>query len=70
MRLTIASTDKLTHMDGVPVRVWEGETDQGTRCTVFVHRIAVAQGEDSTQFDKELKAELEPGRTIDLRYIL
>lgn len=70
MNITITSTDQLTHMDGVPVRVWNGVTEKGVRCKVFVHRIAVHESADAEQFDRELKEELPPGRVIPLRNVL
>jgi hypothetical protein len=70
MKLTIEATDKLTQMDGVAVRVWTGRTESGIPCTVFVHRIAVSNSENSEQFDRELKEQLPPGRTFDLRQVL
>lgn len=70
MKLTIESTDKLTHIDGVAVRVWNGVTEKGTKCLVFVHRVAVAETEDATDFERELSEQLEPGRTVALRNVL
>jgi hypothetical protein len=70
MKLMIESTDQLTTMDGVPVRVWRGVTDRGVRCFVFVHRLAVHKDEDATQFDLELKETLPPGVAMSLRNIL
>jgi len=70
MQITMNSTDNLTKIDGIPVRLWEGETLRGTKCKVFVHRIAVSNDEDSSQFEHELKEQLEPGRKIPLRDIL
>ena len=46
MRLTITATDKLTDIDGVPVRLWMGVSESGVPCYVFVHRIAVYEAED------------------------
>ena len=57
-------------MDSVPVRLWEGVTEDGTRCKVFIHRIAVGNDEDAAQFDRELKEQLPPGRVVPLRQIL
>jgi hypothetical protein len=51
MKITIESTDVMTRLDGVPVRLWESVTEQGVRCKVFVHRIAVHNEADATQFD-------------------
>jgi len=70
MKITIESTDQLTHLDGVPVRVWEGTTEGGTPCKVFVHRIAVDQDEDQVAFEAELQEQLPPGRVVDLRQVL
>ena len=70
MKIQIEATDKLTQIDGVPVRLWEGVTELGTKCKVFVHRIAVHKTEDCSQFEQELAELLPPGRHIELRDIL
>lgn len=70
MKITIESTDMLTHIDGVPVRLWVGVTEQGTACKVFVHRVAVHNNHDAEQFEKELKEQIQPGRVFSLRHIL
>jgi|SRR5262245_161137 len=61
MRIEMEATERLMELEGVPVRLWEGRTDRGVRCLVFVHRLAVPPGEDSTEFDRELCAQLPPG---------
>jgi hypothetical protein len=70
LKIIIESTDKLTTIDGVPVRVWEGVTQSGTRCVVLVHRIAVDQAEDTEQFERELREKLPPGRSFPLSAVL
>lgn len=70
MRLMIESTDALTSLDGVPVRLWEGTTEDGIPCKVFIHRIAVANEQDASTFDRQLKEQLPPGRYIPLSMIL
>jgi hypothetical protein len=70
MKITIEATDQLTTIDGVPVRVWRGETEDGVPCQVFVHRIAVRYDQDCTRFDRELVSKLPPGRHIPLRLVL
>lgn len=70
MQVQIESTDKLTTIDGVPVRVWNGVTAEGTPCLVFVHRIAVHKDHDSSQFERELQEQLPPGRHIPLSAII
>lgn len=70
LKITIEATDQLTSMDGVPVRVWNGVTEHGARCLVFVHRLAVPPREDSRQLDNELDEQLPPGRKVALNSIL
>lgn len=70
MKLTIEATDKLTHLDGVQVRVWNGVTEQGTPCLVFVHRIAVEEHQDTASFERELSERLPPGIAVRLRDVL
>lgn len=60
MRIMIESTDKTTVLNGTPVRVWEGTTENNVRCLVFVHRLAVATGDDASEFQRELKEQLQP----------
>jgi hypothetical protein len=70
MKIAIESTDVITRIDGVPVRLWEGVTEDGIPCKVFVHRIAVRDDQDSARFEKELAEQLPPGRVVDLRHVL
>lgn len=70
MKITITSTEHVTRINGVPVRYWEGVTERGIPCKVFVHRIAVDKGDDASQFEQELAEQLPPGLPIDLRLIL
>lgn len=70
MKIEIEATDKLTTIAGVPVRLWEGITENGVKCKVFVHRIAVHNDEDPGEFERELVEQIPPGRHVDLRQIL
>jgi hypothetical protein len=54
----------------VPVRLWEGITEDGVRCKVFVHRVAVHESQDSSRFERELAEQMPPGRHIPLRMVL
>lgn len=74
MKITIESTPDLTTIDGVEVRRWNGTTEAGTPCMVFVRRIAVLDGRQG-EFERELVAkqtpeELQGPRAISLRQIL
>jgi hypothetical protein len=68
--ITITPTDKLTTLDGVPCRLWEGETSAGVRCKVFVHRVAVRGDLDAAEFERELAEQVPPGRHVPLSAIL
>lgn len=71
MKITIESTDMLTEIDGVPVRYWQGTTEAGIPCKVFVHRIAVHNRIDASEFARELKERMPPKeRRVSLRDIL
>ena len=70
MKLEIVATGKVTEIAGIPVRLWEGKTESGIPCKVFVHRISVHNDHDSSQFESELKEQMPPAVKIDLRQIL
>ena len=70
MEIKITSTEKITLVGNVSVRVWEGVSESGVKCFVFVHRIAVREEADTAQFDKDLAEQLPPGQFIPLRMIL
>lgn len=57
MKLTIESTPETAHANGLPVRVWTGTTERGTRCLVLVTRVAVpddAPPDELEQLESEL----------------
>jgi hypothetical protein len=68
VKITIESTDKITTLDGVRARLWNGVTESGVPCLVFVSRLAVANGEDQSQFEREL-AETPPPREVAARSV-
>lgn len=50
MKITITPTESgITYM-GFAARLWEGVTEKGTKCHVFVAAIGVPTGEDSPEF--------------------
>lgn len=53
--LRLRPTTKLIELNGVPARVWEGETAAGVPVHAFITRVAVKEGLD----DSELRAALE-----------
>lgn len=72
MKIIIENTDRivlLTVENGgekgrVPARIWEGKTDSGIPVHCFITRIAVAEGENTEQFEKELSQQKAPSPEI------
>jgi len=58
MKVTLESTTKIVHLivEGreVPARIWEGHTESGIACHAYITRIAVADGLDASEFEREL----------------
>lgn len=61
MKITLTSTTKIVMLkpgplaDGVPARVWEGETESGIKVHAFITRVAIDKNENAEQFEKELQ---------------
>lgn len=77
MKVTLESTTKLVNiiLDGheVPARVWEGFTEHGIGCHAFITRIAVREGDNASEFEKDLQEHRKPTAAIaaiPLRMIL
>ena len=70
MEIIIKSTEILTTIDGVSVRVWKGTTQGGIDCYVFVHRLAVCHDQDRGEFDCELFQQLPPAEHVPLAEVL
>lgn len=69
MKITIESTDQITRLEGVEVRLWKGKTERGIPCLVFVHRIA-AHEDNAEEFQAEVRERLPPGQLTDLIAIM
>ncbi|MDJ1468183.1 hypothetical protein [Xanthocytophaga flava] len=74
MKITLESTDKIVHLNNVPARIWEGETNSGIKVHCYITRIAVEEEEPrKEEFDQELqkhKAPSEEVKAIPFRMIL
>jgi hypothetical protein len=77
MQVQLESTGKLVDLivDGVafPARIWEGVTAAGIPCHAYVTRIAVANAEDTAEFERDLLTCRAPSPAlvaIPLRMIL
>lgn len=65
MKITIKSTPQFTEIDGQRARVWNGTTERGVECKVFVARIAVDPAAEE-QFKAELQETGAPRDTAPL----
>jgi hypothetical protein len=74
VKLIIEPTPELQHIDGVPHRVWEGQSDSGVAVKVYV-RAVEPQTHDPDQlsaFERALQALPEPIWQLvvtDLRFV-
>lgn len=62
MKITIEPTPVLTQINGAPARLWQGVTDAGTRCQVYVAAVAVEEDDAGANlaFGGALKAVVPP----------
>ena len=60
MKITIEATDTTATLDGVDCRLWRGISEGGVECLVYVHRIAVREDLDQSDFEAELFAKPAP----------
>lgn len=69
MKITIESTTKVVHLrlesGTCPARIWEGKSEAGIPVICFVTRIAVKNGQDTSQFEKELAEQKPPSAEAD-----
>jgi hypothetical protein len=73
VKLTIQSTSKVVHLNGVPARIWEGTTESGIPVIAFITRVGVANDADCTEFERELQEQSAPSpaaQAIDARLVL
>jgi hypothetical protein len=61
MKITIESTTQLVDVNGVPARVWEGETETGIKVIALITRVAVGL-EESPEVHGQFKKELQECR--------
>ena len=66
MKVTLESTDKLVDLNGIPARVWEGQTEHGSRVYAFITRIAVHRNDDASEFERDLQEHRAPSREVAL----
>jgi hypothetical protein len=65
MKITLTNTSKIVNINGVPARIWEGQTDTGIPIHCFITRIAVAQDQDCAVFEQELQSCAAPSEAVE-----
>jgi len=66
MKITIESPTKITHLNNVPARIWEGTTESGIKVHCYITRIAIDKDEPrSAEFEKELQEQKVPSPEIE-----
>lgn len=60
MKIKLESTTKMVTLNGVEARVWQGVTESGIRVHAYITRVAVSQGDDCTEFERELQEHAAP----------
>jgi hypothetical protein len=68
MEITIKNTTKIVRLNGVPARIWEGQTSTGIRVHCFITRISIDKDESPEniiQFTRELLEQEAPSKAIE-----
>lgn len=68
MKITLENTTKIVHINGVPARIWAGQTESGIPVHCYVTLIAVPEGrpaEEYAKFEQELQTCKPPTPDID-----
>jgi hypothetical protein len=70
VKIAIESTPDLTNVGEARVRAWNGTTERGTACTVFVLAIAVRDAKDAAEFEKEVREMLPEAKYMPLSMLV
>lgn len=74
MTVTLRSTTRIVEVNGVPGRVWEGESEHGVVVYAVVTRIAAAANANLEEFERDLQECATPSaksfEVIPTRFIL
>jgi hypothetical protein len=73
MTITVHQTDKIVELDGVKCRIWEGTTAKGVPMHAYIPRVAVANDQDASEFERDLKEQRPPSAALEaipLRMVL
>lgn len=72
MRATVESTSQIVEINGIKARVWVGKTEGGVEFEMLVPRVAARQGQDLSEFERELEEQPMPhvSQAFPLRLVL
>lgn len=65
MEIRLANTSKIVLLNGIPARLWEGQTASGIAIHAFITRIGVDKKDDLQEFEKELQSEIAPSADVE-----
>lgn len=65
MKIILESTSKIVELNGIPARIWEGQTESGIKMHVYITRVAVSNDVDQKEFHLELEVCNTPTPDID-----
>lgn len=65
MKIQLESTTKIIQLNGVPARIWQGQTERGIPVHCFITRIAVDKDADTTEFEAELSEHRPPSADLE-----
>ena len=64
MRVTLVSTTQIVTLNGIPCRIWEGQTAGGIPCHAFIARIACPLDSPPEEFERDLWEHAAPSPEI------
>jgi hypothetical protein len=65
MTITVHSTTKIVHVNGVPCRIWEGQSAKGVTVRCFIALVAADCYTDVEEFKKDLEEHQPPTADVE-----
>lgn len=73
MKLTLESTTRIDEVNGVPCRLWQGQTERGVQVHAYIAMVGVDRDDDASELERDLKEHAQPRvefGAIPLRFLL
>lgn len=68
MKATVESTREIVTLNGIPARIWRGQTEKGVPVHFYVTRVAVPEDAASfAEFERDLAEQGQPELVAQLR---